>query len=220
MRNYTAEQLQENYNKFIEALKKVFKGDRLDKLLHMYSETELGQELALAPASGKLHFHSAYVGGYIDHVLNVARNSIRLKRVYEEGGLKVDFTDEELLFAAFHHDLGKLGTKEGGGLYKPETSDWHKKNQNSMFKHNGELHFMDVTHRALWLLNQYGITYTEKEMLGIMLADGLYNEATKPYFISYKEEFRLKTDLPYILHWADHMSCRQENKEWEDSKPF
>ena len=96
MRNYTAEQLQENYNKFIEALKKVFKGDRLDKLLHMYSETELGQELALAPASGKLHFHSAYVGGYVDHVLNVARNSVRLKRVYEEGGLKVDFTDEEL----------------------------------------------------------------------------------------------------------------------------
>jgi len=123
------------------------------------------------------------------------------------------------LFAAIHHDLGKLGTKDGP-LYKAETSDWHRKNQNSMFKHNGDLHYMDVTHRALWLLNQYGITYTEKEMLGIMLADGLYNDATKPYFISYKEEFRLKTDLPYVLHWADHMSCRQENKEWEDSKPF
>ena len=38
-----------------------------------------------------------------------------------------------------------------------------------MFKHNGDLHYMDVTHRKLWLLNQYGITYTEKEMLGIML---------------------------------------------------
>ena len=37
-------------------------------------------------------------------------------------------------------------------------------------------------------------------MLGIMLNnDGLYNDVTKPYFISYKEEFRLKTDLPYVL---------------------
>ena len=197
MRNYTPEQLQANYDKFIEALGKVFSGERLEKLLHMYSESELGTELAVAPASGKAHFHSAYTGGYIDHVLNVARNSVRLKRVYEEGGLKVDFTDEELLFAAFHHDLGKLGTKNEGGQYIPETSEWHRKNQNSMFKHNGELHFMDVTHRALWLLNQYGIKYSEKEMLGIMLADGLYNEATKPYFISYKEEFRLKTYLPY-----------------------
>ena len=39
-----------------------------------------------------------YVGGYIDHVLRVARNSYKLKKVYEEGGVKVDFTDEELLF--------------------------------------------------------------------------------------------------------------------------
>jgi hypothetical protein len=219
MKNYTAEQLQENYNKFLDALKKVFKGDRLEKLLIMYSDKELGQELALAPASGKEHYHSAYNGGYIDHVMNVARNAYKLKKVYEEGGVETDFTDEELLFAAFHHDLGKLGTKEKPH-YVSETSDWHRKNQGMMFKINGENHYMDVTHRALYLLNQYGITYTEKEMLGIMLADGLYNDATKPYFISFRPEMRLKTDLPYILHWADHMSCRQENKQWEDSKPF
>ena len=106
MKNYTAEQLSKNYDKFIDALKKVFKGERLTNLLHMYSEKELGQELAIAPASGRLQFHSAYAGGYIDHVLNVARNAFKLKKVYEEGGVKVDFTDEELLFAAFHHDLG------------------------------------------------------------------------------------------------------------------
>ena len=219
MKNYTAEQLQANYDKFIEALKKVFNGDRLEKLLHMYSESELGTELAIAPASGKEHYHSAYVGGYVDHVMNVARNAYKMKKLYEEGGVKVDFTDEELFFAAFHHDLGKLGTK-GNPHYVPELSDWHQKNQGSMFKINGENHYMDVTHRALWLLNQYGITYTEKEMLGIMLADGLYNEATHPYLIARSPEYGLKTDLPYVLHWADHMSCRQERKEWEDIKPF
>ena len=31
IKNYTAEQLQENYNKFISALEKVFSGDRLKK---------------------------------------------------------------------------------------------------------------------------------------------------------------------------------------------
>lgn len=219
MRNYTAEQLQANYDRFIAAITKVFSGERLEKLLHMYSENELGTELVMAPASGKEHYHSAYAGGYADHVMNVARNAYKMKKLYEEGGVTVDFTDEELFFAAFHHDLGKLGTKDKPH-YTPETSDWHQKNQGSMFKISGENHFMDVTHRALWLLNQYGITYTEKEMIGIMLADGLYNDATKPYFISFRPEMRLKTDLPYILHWADHMSCRQENKQWEDSKPF
>jgi hypothetical protein len=219
MKNYTAEQLQGNYDRFIEALKKVFSGERLEKLLHMYSESELGTELAIAPASGKEHYHSAYVGGYIDHVMNVARNAYKMKKIYEEGGIKVDFTDEELFFAAFHHDLGKLGVP-GQPHYIEETSDWHRKNQGMMFKINGENHYMDVTHRALWLLNQYGIQYNEKEMIGIMLADGLYNEATKGYFISFRPEMRLKTDLPYVLHWADHMSCRQENKQWEDSKVF
>lgn len=212
-------ELHENYLKFIEALKKVFSGERLEKLLHMYSENELGTELAVAPASGKEHFHSAYTGGYIDHVLNVARNAYKMKKIYEEGGIKCDFTDEELFFAAFHHDLGKLGTKDKPH-YVEETSDWHRKNQGAVFKLNDENHYMDVTHRALWLLNQYGIQYTEKEMIGIMLADGLYNEATKPYFISFQPGTRLKTDLPYILHWADHMSCRQENKQWQESKGF
>ena len=47
-----------------------------------------------------------------------------------------------------------------------------------------------------------------------MMADGLYNEATKKYWISYNEDFQLKTDLPYILHWADNMSTRQENSEY------
>ena len=80
IRNYTEEQLQQNYDKFIDALKKVFSGERLEKLLHMYSPDELGMELAVAPASGKLNFHSAYVGGYIDHVMNVARNAYKIKK--------------------------------------------------------------------------------------------------------------------------------------------
>jgi len=216
IKNYTEEQLEANYNKFIDAIKKVFSGERLEKLLHMYSPKELGTELAIAPASGKLNFHSCYVGGYIDHVMNVARNAYKLKKVFEEGGGTVNFTDEELFFAAFHHDLGKLG--DGSETYYiPQESEWHQKNKKEYFVNNPKLQYFDVTDRALWLLNQYGIKYTQKEQLGIMMADGLYNEATKKYWVSYIEQHQLKTDLPYILHWADHMSCRQENSEYMKS---
>ena len=45
MKNYSAEDLQKNYEKFIEALSKVFSGERLEKLKFMYSEDELGTEL-------------------------------------------------------------------------------------------------------------------------------------------------------------------------------
>jgi len=224
MKEYRAEQLQENYNKFIEFVKKVFKDnpERLEKLLVMYSANELGEELLLAPASGKLHYHSAYIGGYIDHIMNVCRNAFNIKKMFESGGGRINFTDEELFFAALHHDLGKLGD---GTIpyYIPEKSDWHRKNQNSVFKQNSELYWMDVTDRALWLLNQYGIKYSQNEMLAIKMADGLYNEATKKYFINYAPGAELKTELPYIIHWGDHMSCRIESgeyKTWEETKPF
>ena len=216
IRNYTPEQLEANYNKFIEAIKKVFTGERLEKLLHMYSADELGNELAIAPASCKLNFHSAYPGGYIDHVMNVARNAFKLKKMFEESGGHINFTDEELLFAAFHHDLGKLGDGKEP-YYLQQESEWHQKNKKEYFTHNPKLQYFDVTDRAFWLLNQYGIKYTQKEQLGIHMADGLYNDATKKYFISYNEDFQVKTDLPYIIHWADHMSTRLENSEYRKS---
>ena len=216
IRNYNETQLEDNYNRFIAAIKKVFTGDRLEKLLHMYSPDELGNELAMAPASGKLNFHSAYPGGYIDHVMNVATNAYKIKKMFEASGGIINFTDEELLFAAFHHDLGKLGDGKEP-YYLPQTSEWHQKNKKEYFTHNPKLQYFDVTDRAFWLLNQYGIKYTQKEQLGIHMADGLYNDATKKYFISYNEDFQVKTDLPYILHWADNMSTRIENSEYRKS---
>ena len=217
MRNYTEQQLQENYEKFLNFIRKAFakQPERMEKLLHMYSEDQLGMELIMAPASGKAHFHSAYVGGYIDHVMNVCRNSIGQMNQFKNNGGIIDFEVEELLFAALHHDLGKLGDL-GKPYYVEQESDWHRKNQGSLFKQNPEINYFDVTHRALWLLQEYGIKYTQKEMLGIMLADGLYNKGNEKYFISYDENFQLKTELPYLLHWADHMSCRIENSEYKN----
>ena len=68
MRNYTEQQLQENYEKFLNFIRKAFANqpERMEKLLHMYSAEELGMELLVAPASGRAHFHSAYIGGYIE----------------------------------------------------------------------------------------------------------------------------------------------------------
>ena len=221
MRNYTEQQLQENYEKFLNFIRKAFANqpERMENLLHMYSEDQLGMELIMAPASGKAHFHSAYVGGYIDHVMNVCRNSIGQMNQFKANGGIIDFEVEELLFAALHHDLGKLGDL-GKPYYVEQESDWHRKNQGSLFKQNPDINYFDVTHRALFTLQKYGIQYTQKEMLGIMLADGLYNKGNEKYFISYDENFQLKTELPYLLHWADHMSCRIENSEYKNGIKF
>jgi hypothetical protein len=40
---------------------------------------------------------------------------------------------KNLMFAAMHHDLGKIGFPgDGNEVYQVETSDWHRKNQNKM----------------------------------------------------------------------------------------
>ena len=213
MTEKTEQELEANYNRFIEILKKYFTGERLEKLLFMYSPDELGLNLTVSPASGNKGFHNAYDGGYIDHIFNVCKNALKVKELFIQLGGKPDFTDEELIFCALHHDLGKLGTK-GKPFYIPNPSEWHIKNQGKVFTSNDELDFMTHTDRTMFTLQHYGIQFTQKEMLGIMLADGLYNKANEKYFISYDENFQLKTELPYLLHWADHMSCRIENSEY------
>jgi hypothetical protein len=205
MKKHSDVQLETNYTKFLDAIKKSFSGERLEKLLHMYSMEELGANLMLSPASGNINYHNAYEGGYIDHVMNVARNSLRMMKLYTEAGGVVDFTQEELLFAAFHHDLGKLGSK-GKLHYVINTSEWHVKNQGKVFVSNPELSFLTHTDRTFFLLQEYGIKYNETEYFGIKLTDGLYDEDNEKYYKVFDTTKYLKSNIQYILHWADHMS--------------
>jgi hypothetical protein len=205
MKRYDDSKLEENYNKFIEALKKSFSGERLEKLLQMYSMDELGPNLMLSPASGNVNYHNAYEGGYIDHVMNVARNSLRMMKLYQEAGGVIDFTQEELLFSAFHHDLGKLGSK-GKIHYVENPSEWHVKNQGKVYVSNSELSYLTHTDRTFFLLQEYGIKYNENEYFGIKLTDGMYDEDNVKYFKVFDPKNYLKSNIQFILHWADHMS--------------
>ena len=171
----------------------------------MYSMDELGPNLMLSPASGNINYHNAYEGGYIDHVMNVARNSLRMMKLYKEAGGIINFTQDELLFAAFHHDLGKLG--DTGKLhYLTNDSDWHVKNRGETYKRNTELSYLTHTDRTFFLLQKYGITYAENEYFGIKLTDGMYDEDNVKYFKVFDPKNYLKCNIQFILHWADHMS--------------
>ena len=137
MKQKTEQELKQNYDKFIAIIKKYFTGERLEKLLHMYSETELGGNLIVSPASGNLNYHNAYTGGYIDHIFNVCKNALKMKKTFEEAGGVCDFTEEELIFVALHHDLGKLGTK-AELHYAPNDSEWHIKNKGEVYTRNNK----------------------------------------------------------------------------------
>ena len=215
MKELTPEQIQENWNKLIELVKDTFEeeSERREKLLKMYHYFE--ERMCLAPASGKEHFHNAYAGGYVEHVLHVTDLAQQIYSLWEKNGATVDnFTVEEVIFAALHHDLGKVGNLAEDN-YIHNDSDWHRKNQGMIYKHNPRIEYMTITDRAIWILQHFGIKMTENEYLGLRLTDGLYEEANKTYYMNWSKDNQLKSNIAYILHQADLMATKIEYDEWQ-----
>lgn len=212
--NLTEEELKQNYDEFIKLVGDIFTGERKECLLKMYDEKGgYGISTLVAPASLAEHFHLCFPGGYLIHVMRVRKCAHAMKKLYTAMGGTVDFTDEELDFAALHHDLGKLGDPEKGEYYVAEDQDW-KRRKGEIYKLNPELQYMDVTDRAVYVLQRFGVKYNWKEYLGIKLSDGMYKEANQSYLKAYNKDFYLKTDLPRIIHMADYMSTCTELNQW------
>ena len=215
MKQLTEKQIVDNWTRLRDIITLTFEGDRVENLNKMYDYFE--DRMCVAPASGKEHFHYAHVGGYIEHVLHIIDYSKQLKSVWESNGATINFTDEELIFAAMHHDLGKVGDLEHD-YYVPNESEWHRKNQGAIYTHNKELQHMTVTDRAIFLLGHFRIPMSESEYIGLRLTDGMYEEANKAYYISYQPERQLRSNIAYILHQADMMATHIEYDEWKRSQ--
>jgi hypothetical protein len=56
------------------------------------------------------------------------------------------------------------------------------------------------------------------EYQAIKIHDGMYDDANKPYFVSRSPQSKLKTNLPIILHHADHMASVIEFERWRNKK--
>ena len=212
MIQFTPEQIQDNWNELIKLIEDTFDGERKDKLLKMYKHFE--DRMCVAPASGTEHFHLCTPGGYVKHILNIVHYSKEFYKVWKDNGAMVDdYTEEELVFAALHHDLGKVGDLEDD-YYIPNDSEWHIKNQGKYYVNNPELQFMTPPDRGIWLLNQFGIKMTMMEMIGIKLTDGMYDDGNIQYLKAYAPEKKLKSNMPLILHQADMATTRIEYEDW------
>ena len=219
MKQLTEQQILDNWNNLMQLIRDTFTGDRRDNLLNMYKYFE--DRMSVAPASGKAAYHNAMVGGYVEHVLHVTNCALKIKKLWEEDGAKINFTDEELIFAAMHHDLGKIGDLEGNDYYIIQDNDWRVKNMGEVYTHNENISsYMNVTDRSLFILQHYGIEMSEWEYLGLKLADGLYEDANEKYLKGYNPAWSLKSNIAYIIHQADMMATHTEYDEWhrEDKK--
>ena len=209
----TAEEIQNNWNKFLSIIDDYITGVRGSELKSFYEH--YSERIMLMPASHKKEYHNAFPGGYIDHVLRVVDCALKLNKVWVEMGVDTStYTIEELVFAALNHDLGKLGDSEHES-YIPQTDQWRKDKLGEDYTFNNKLPFASVPDRGLFLLQSHGIQYSFNEMITIQTHDGLYDEGNKKYLMTWAPEQKPRTALPFIIHQADLMAARIEfEKEW------
>jgi len=209
----TAEQIQQNWIDLEETIKVFIKEPRRSQLLDFYDT--YSERIMLMPAAHKKEYHNAFPGGYVDHVLRVVDCALKLNKVWIEMGVDTStYTEEELVFSALNHDLGKIGDEQYEA-YIPQTDQWRRDKLGEVYQHSEKLAFASVPDRGLYLLQAHGIKYTFNEMIAIQTHDGLYDEANKKYLLSFSPSTKPRTSLPYILHQADLMAARIEfEKEW------
>lgn len=209
----TAEQIKSNWDEFLNNIETYIPGNRGEQLSNFYKRYE--ERIALMPAAHKKEYHSAFPGGYVDHVNRVIKASLKLYDLWEEMGCDMTtFTKEELVFSAINHDLGKMGDKEHEA-YIPQTDQWRKDKLGEDYMFNKQLPFCSVPDRSLFLLQQHDISYSFNEMIAIQTHDGLYDQANEKYLKAFMPEQKPRTSLPYILHQADLMAARIEfEAEW------
>lgn len=206
-----AEQIQKNYSKHIKIIDH-YLTERKESVKSMIKHME--DTYIMAPASGKTWYHNAFPGGYVDHVNRVVEFAIKQMKIYAEMGGEVDFTEEELVFAALFHDLGKMGDGDRPN-YIPQTDKWRQDKLSEMYTYNPDLDFMLIPDRSLFILQKFGIKVSQKEFLAIRCHDGVFDDANKAYFFSHVESSRQKTSIISILHTADFLASKVEYDIWK-----
>ena len=207
-----AEQIQKNYEKHLKIID-TYIGDRKDAVKGMLSHME--ETYIMAPASGKTWYHNAFPGGYVDHVNRVVQYAVEQHRLYIKMGGTVDYSEEQLVFSALFHDLGKIGDGDKPN-YIPQTDKWRQDKLSEMYTFNPDLDFMLIPDRSLYILQKFGIKVDQKEFLGIRCHDGVFDKANEAYFFSHVESSRQKTALISVLHTADFLASKVEYDMWKN----
>ena len=208
----TAEQIQKNWGEFLGYIKNYISEPRRSQLTQFYNKHE--DEIVMMPASHKKAYHNAFPGGYVDHVNRVVKGALAINKVWLEFECEENYTEEELVFSAINHDLGKMG-EEDNYAHITSTDKWRMENMGEMYKFNKAIAYMSVPERSIKLLVDNDIKLTQNEWLSIRLHDGLYDPANEPYLKNYMPELKPRTSLIFIIHQADLMASRIEfEKEW------
>jgi hypothetical protein len=167
--NQDIDALKQNYDKYMQLLRKFFPASRpaIDDL-----EEILGERLFLAPRDQTPEMGGT-PGGLIAFAVATAKHASMFKDVVDQ---------KKLVRVALIHELGKLGGPlDGQDLFVVETSDWHREKLGRNFKYNEDCPKMSFSHRTLFYIARYGFVLEEDEWLALVTAAGFQYDENRFY---------------------------------------
>jgi hypothetical protein len=122
---------------------------------------DLGEDLALAPASTKTIYHGAYPGGLVQTAIKTAKTALELKKA-----MKLSLPESSVLLAALMFDIGKVKV-DNKPYFLPKNSDWHQK-QGINYEYNPAVAAISPALHSLFTLQAYSIQLTKEEFYAIL----------------------------------------------------
>jgi hypothetical protein len=164
-----AETIENNWKTY-ESLCKRLNDEGLNKLL-----TDLGDRIVECPNSPKLEQTGCYPGGLIEISLRVASTMRKLNETLDD-----KLPTSSIIRVGLLHEIGKIGDLETLH-FLDQDSDWHRDKLGQMYKYNEEMDKMTYAHRALWLLQYYGVSLSRDEWEAIATSGGYHLEENRFY---------------------------------------
>ena len=153
------QKLLEQYNKYVSLLGRVFDEKQIDELTN-----KLGERMLLCP-TGLTTLTGGYPGSLIEFSLQVAQKA-------KEYAPSPDIVKSAVRVALIH-ELGKVGDLSEE-LYVVQESDWHRDKLGQNYKYSEDCSRMNIAHRTLFLLQNFGITLSREEWLAVVTSQGLH----------------------------------------------
>jgi len=149
------EQIESNKKKFLETNTKynLFNQELLDFL---------GDEFFLSPSSMSLDMFGCYPGGLLNVCFKAAKYSIKINDILPDN---MKQSPSSILKCVFLSQIGK------SFLFKPNPSEWHRKNLGKMYEFTDSEVSLKSNERSVHYILRFGIQLSEEEFQTILNSD-------------------------------------------------
>ena len=183
------EKIEEKWSTYNSLLSKL-KDENINKMLEALSE-----RIILSPGSPKTDQYGCEPGGLISHALEVTDAMRKISKAVGS-----DIPTASIVKVGLLHEIGKVGS-ETEDYFINQDSSWHREKLGQHYKYNENLEKMTVSHRTLWLLQNYNVKLDRDEWEAIATAQGNHLEENKFYGYT-------KNSMTKLLHAAKSMTIK------------